>query len=194
MRLPIALALLSFVPSATLRAQILDVRSTAQLPDLRPGDQARNGEVVLGQTSVTAALRMFAVELRSEMVSLPLAHSANPDTIPSGTVWLIGPHELRPYRRLELGADRYVLNFDRNDRLISASPARVPNGITQPMLAEHYPGIHKGRLWRSGDVPLQEWIAPVDRCVVLSALVRGTTGFVEQMSYAYTCETKMAAN
>jgi len=192
MRLPIALALLALALSATLQAQVLDVRSTVQLPVLRPGDQARNGEVVLGQTTVTAALRMFAVELRSEMVSLPLAHPANPDTIPSGTVWQVGPHQLRPYRRLELGADRYVLNFDRNDRLISAWPVRVPNGITQPTLAEHYPEIRKGQLWHSGDQPIQEWNADIEACVVLSAMVREATGVVQQLSYNYTCETKPA--
>jgi hypothetical protein len=188
MRAFVTLALLTVgITPAHLLGQTLSVRP-APFSDLRPGRQARQGEVVLGETTLKGALRMFAVELNSEMVSLPRGHSANPDTVPSATVWRIGPHELHPHHRLDLGSDRYVLNFDSNDRLISALTFQVPDKITQPMLAEHYPGLQKGNFWRSGD-PLQEWIAPVDRCVIMSALVREATGLVEQMSYSYTCRT-----
>jgi hypothetical protein len=178
--------------TARLEAQTLAVRPSP-FSDLKPGRQARQGEVVLGETTLKSALRMFAVELNSETVSLPRRHSANPDVHPAGTVWKVGTHELRPQHRLDLGPDRYELDFDRNGRLIAAIDSRVPNGIIQPMLAEHYPGVQKGNLWRS-DPPLQEWIATVDPCVVLSALVRETTGVVQQLSYNYICETKPAGN
>jgi hypothetical protein len=187
----IALALLtSVLVSVQLEAQTLSVRPSP-FSDLRPGRKAKQGEVVLGETTLKGALRIFAVELKSEMVSVPRAHAANPDTVPTGTVWQVGSHEVRPYHRLDLGDDRYVLNFDRNQRLVSAVTAHAPDGITQPMLSEHYPGIQKGKLWRSGE-RIQEWIANVDACVVLSALVKESTGLVEQMSYNYTCETKPA--
>ena len=186
----IALALLTAVlVSVQLEAQTLSVRPSP-FSDLRPGRNAKQGEVVMGETTLKGALRIFAVELKSETVSLPRVHAANPDTVPSGTVWRVGSHELRPYQRLDLGPDRYVLNFDRNERLVSAVTSQLPS-ITQPMLSEHYPGIQKGQLWRSGD-PFQEWIANVDACVVLSALVKKSTGLVEQLSYHYTCDTKPA--
>jgi hypothetical protein len=187
----IALALLtSVLVSVQLEAQTLSVRPSP-FSDLRPGRKAKQGEVVMGQTTLKGALRIFAVELKSEMVSVPRAHAANPDTVPTGTVWQVGSHEVRPYHRLDLGDDRYVLNFDRNERLVSAITEQLPS-ITQPMLSEHYPGIQRGHRSRSGDQAIQEWVANVDTCVVLSALVKESTGLVEQMSYNYTCETKPA--
>src|SRR5215210_9106651 len=82
-------------------AQTLNVRP-APLADLRSGRQARHGEVVLGQTTLAGALRMFAEHLWSDSVKVPRGHGGNPAPWPAGAVYLAGDHEIRPRHHLDL--------------------------------------------------------------------------------------------
>lgn len=170
-------------------AQILNVRP-APLADLRPGRQARHGEVVLGQTTLGGALRMFAEHLRSDSVKVSRGHGGNPSPWGPESVWVSADQEVQPRHHLDLGAERYQLYFDENERLIGASTGRLPGGLTWKVLSNHYPSFQKGRRWYSGDQPRSDtWSAPLSSCVtlVVSVLVKGQR--VENLSYYYTCPT-----
>jgi hypothetical protein len=169
-------------------AQIVNVRP-APLADLRAGRQARHGEVVLGQTTLAGALRMFAEHLRSDSVRVARGHGGNPAAWPAGTVWLAGDHEVHPRHYLDLGPERYGLYFDQNERLIGASTGRLPGGLTWKVLHNHYPSFRKGRRWHSGDQPtFESWSTTLSSCVTLVANVRAGQR-VESLSYYYTCPT-----
>ncbi|HZA91968.1 MAG TPA: hypothetical protein VE420_05015 [Gemmatimonadales bacterium] len=176
--------------AAPAEAQVLNVRP-APFADLRPGRQARYGEVVLGQTTLAGALRMFAEHLRSDSVKVPRGHGGNPSSWPAGTVWLGGAHEIRPRHHLDLGPDRYQLYFDENERLITASTGpRLPGGLTWQVLSKHHPSLRKGRRWYSGDQPLSDtWSVVLSSCVTLAANVLIAGQRVQSLSYHYTCPT-----
>ena len=177
--------------AAPAEAQILNVRP-APFADLRPGRQARHGEVVLGQTTLAGALRMFAEHLRSDSVKVPRGHGRNPSSWPAGTVWPAGEHEIRPRHHLDLGPDRYQLYFDENERLITASTGpRLPGGLTWQVLSKHHPSLRKGRRWYSGDQPLSDtWSVVLSSCVTLAANVLIAGQRVQSLSYHYTCPTR----
>jgi hypothetical protein len=96
------------------------------------------GDLVLGRTTLVAALRMFAAEL-ADTVRIPRGHSSNPDTLPEGTR-LPGGANLRPYQRLDLGPTRYTLYFDRHQRLVAAitDPSRLPRALRRDELVARY--------------------------------------------------------
>jgi hypothetical protein len=185
----VALALLAVVLLAReSQAQTLDLRSR-RVAELRRGTQFQNGEVTLGETSLQSALRMFAVEL-GEAVSMPRGNPGNPSLYPAGTEWQVGSYKVQPYKRLELGPERYTLSFDRNERLIVASTEKVDEGLTQAVLLERYPGLEKESWSQRGDQPLNFWSAKLESCVSLSARTNAASGVVENLSYIYTCKTK----
>jgi hypothetical protein len=171
-------------------AQILNVRP-APLADLRPGRQARHGEVVLGQTTLAGALRMFSEHLWSDSVKVPRGHGPNPSPWPAhAAVWVDADHEARPRHHLDLGPERYQLYFDENERLIGASTGRLPGGLTWKVLSDHYPSFRKGRRWYSGDQPMMDsWSTPLSDCVTLVATVLVKGQRVQNLSYYYTCPT-----
>src|SRR3954471_2168589 len=72
------------------------------------------GELVLGRTTLRSALRIFAADLQ-ESVRVSPAHSGNPLTLPAGAV-LPGRPGPRARYLLDLGAGRYTLYFDANER------------------------------------------------------------------------------
>ena len=191
MRIAFALLVLgTAVVAGPGEAQILNVRP-APLADLRAGKQARHGEVVLGQTTLAGALRMFAEHLRSDSVKVPRGHGGNPSPWPAGTVWLAGNHEIRPRHHLDLGPERYQLYFDENERLITASTgSRLPGGLTWKVLSAHYPAFQKGRRWGRADQPWSdEWSVALSSCVTLVANVLVAGQRVQSLSYHYTCPT-----
>ena len=170
-------------------AQALNVRP-APLADLRPGRQARHGEVVLGQTSLDGALRMFAEHLRSDSVKVPRGHVGNPSPWGPGSVWVSADQEVRPRHHLDLGPERYALYFDENERLIGASTSRLPGGLTWKVLSKHYPSFRKGRRWYSGDQPKSDtWSVALSSCVTLVADVLIAGERVGTLGYYYTCPT-----
>jgi hypothetical protein len=179
--------------AAPAEAQVLNVRP-APLADLRPGRQARHGEVVLGQTTLTGALRIFSEHLWSDSMKVSRGHGGNPSSLPAETVWLAGDHEIRPRHQLDLGPDRYQLYFDENERLITAMTGpRLPGGLTWQVLSKHYPSLRKGRSWYSGDQPMMDsWSTPLSDCVALVATVLVKGQKVQNLSYHYTCPTTRA--
>jgi hypothetical protein len=158
------------------------------------------GELVLGHTTLRSVLRVFAVEL-TDSIRLPLAHAANPDTLPAGTS--IGGPASAPavHYRLDLGAERYMLYFDKNERLVAvqASRQRLPRMIRREDLVARYPTLRPNS--RSGS--LENLEAPLAPCISMLAyawdrddglrderhLMPGT---IVQFGYRYTCPTKPA--
>ena len=151
-----------------------------------PGSDPSNGELVLGRTTLTSALRIFAVEL-GEAVSAPGRHATNPDTLLANTEWQVGDHVVRPRHALDLGPGLYRLYFDQNERLVVALTFQPPRPVLREELVAHYPSLKfEGR--RLG--PSDAFVAPLGPCVSLAGRLRLDTKLVDQLSYVYTCATK----
>jgi hypothetical protein len=156
-----------------------------------------HGELVLGRTTLIGAMRMFAVEL-ADSVRLPLNRGANPDTVgPSSSsdsaAWP------RLHHRLDLGAGRYTLYFDKNERLVkvAAERSRLPRAIRREDLVARYSTLRVHRRWSVQD----ELIAPLAPCISAMASVREgddgirdarhlKPGTVIEFGYRYTCRTR----
>lgn len=151
------------------------------------GADPAHGELVLGRTTLTSALRIFAVELQ-ELASAGRGGAPNPDTLPANTEWEVGDHTVSPRRSLDLGPGRYRLFFDENDRLVAALTFELPRPVRRDKLAAHYPSV---RFERRG-ANIESFVAPLGRCVSLGGRVRLDTYLVDQLSYVYTCSTKPA--
>jgi hypothetical protein len=161
-------------------------------------DDPAHGPLVLGRTTLTAALRIFAVEL-ADSVRLPLGHRSNPDTV----AVVAAPGESsdwpQPYHRLDLGAGYDTLYFDRHERLImvSADRSRLPRELRREDLVARYPTLAVLRHWNVRD----EMIAPLAPCLSLTAMVwEGDDGIqgrdhlrpgtLLDLGYRYTCQTR----
>jgi hypothetical protein len=181
---PFAMSLTATSPGA---AQTLAAKPKV-FGDPVPGSDPSKGELVLGRTSLTAALRIFAVELGE----LPEAsrQRANPDTLPPDTEWQVGDHVVRPRHVLDLGPELYRLFFDRNQRLVATVTFQPPRRVTREELKAHYPSLKfEGR--RLG--PADAFVAPLGSCVSFAGRLRLDTKQVDQLSYVYTCATKPAS-
>ena len=186
--------LLSLVLSATppCTAQSLSSRPTIFSDPALTMDPSI-GELVLGQTTLTSALRMYAVELQ-DSVQLPLAHGSNPEMLSNDTE-LPGNPTLKAHYRLDIGAGRYTLYFDRHERLIAAitDRSRLPRPIRREELIARYPTLrveHVGRTAEGAWVK-DQLVAPLTPCVSLIADVwRRDKGLVDSFGYIHTCATK----
>ena len=189
--LPVLTLSLLLAPSPCA-AQTLSSRP-AIFMDPSLGTDPNYGELALGQTTLVSALRIFAVELQ-DSVWLPLGHGSNPDTVGSGTA-LPGSTSLRPHYRLEIGAGRYTLYFDRRERLVAAITSRLPRPVRRDELVARYPTLtvtHVGRTTEGAWV-MDDLSAPLSPCVSLVANVwRRDKGMVGSMGYIYTCATAPA--
>jgi hypothetical protein len=151
------------------------------------------GELVLGQTTLTSALRMFAVELQ-DSVRVPLQHGSNPDTLRSDAE-LPGNPTVRAHYRLDIGAGRYTLYFDRHERLVAAitNRSRLPRPIHREELVARYPTLRVEQVGRTaeGVWVKDDLIAPLAPCVSLVADAwRRDKGMVDSFGYVHTCATK----
>jgi hypothetical protein len=158
------------------------------------------GELVLGRTTLRSALRVFAVEL-ADSVRLPLAHAANPDTLPAGAT-NGGPTSAPAiHYRLDLGADRYTLYFDKNQRLVAAEAnhQRLPRMIRREDLVARYATLRPNQ--RPGS--LENLEAPLAPCVSMFAYAWDRDdglrderhllpGAILKFGYRYTCRTRPA--
>jgi len=186
--LPVLAFAASLAVNAPGSAQTLAAKP-AVFADPVPGTDPSRGELVLGRTTLTAALRIFAVELGDSVTVL--RRSANPDTLPTGTEWQVGDEVVRPRHRLDLGPKFYQLYFDRNKRLVAAVTFQVPRQVTREDLMAHYPSLKfEGR--RLG--PADLFVAPLGSCVSFAGRLRFDTKEVDQLSYVYTCPTKPASS
>jgi hypothetical protein len=181
-----AMSLAATVPGA---AQTLAARP-AVFADPVPGSDVSKGELVLGRTTLAAALRIFAVQL-GEAVSVPRRHAGNPDTLPTNTEWQVGDHVARPRHVLDLGPGLYRLYFDRHERLVAALTFQPSRPLLREELVAHYPSLKfEGR--RLG--PSDAFVAPLGSCVSLAGRLQLETKLVDQISYVYTCATKSASS
>jgi hypothetical protein len=154
------------------------------------------GELVLGRTTLTAALRMFATEL-GDSVLIPRGHSSNPDTLLEGT-WLPGAPKIRPYHRLDLGPSRYTLYFDRHERLVAAitDRSRLPRALRRDELVARYPTLAVASVAHTaeGQWVKDDLVAPLSPCVSLIADVwRHDRGLIGEFGYVFTCTTLPAS-
>jgi hypothetical protein len=180
-------------------AQTLSARPAIFGDPILATDPAR-GELVLGRTTLAGALRMFAVEL-SDSVRLPLGRRSNPDTVRTASVRGDSSLWPRPHHRLDLGAGRYILYFDKHQRLVmvQAHRSRLPRQLRREDLVARYATLRVRRHWNIQD----ELIAPLAPCISLTATVwegddgiRDTRhlkpGTVVELGYRYTCQTRPA--
>jgi hypothetical protein len=143
---------------------------------------------------------MFAVEL-ADSVRLPLGRKSNPDTLWTSSGVGDSSSWPRPYHRLDLGAGRYILYFDKHDRLVMAGAdrSRLPRQLRREDLVARYPTLRVSRHWNIQD----ELIAPLAPCISLTATVwEGDDGLpakghlkpgtVMDFGYRYTCQTRPA--
>jgi hypothetical protein len=182
-------------------AQSLSSRPGIFADPLLTSDPSK-GDLVLGQTTLTAALRIFAVELR-DSVRLPLGHASNPDTLPSAAV-IAAPVKARPYYRLELGPKHYTLYFDRHERLIAvvADRSRFPRALRREDLVARYATLRAQSPRNASEIrPSLQWLgAELAPCVSAGATVwdgddglrdarHMLPGTVIEFGYGFTCNT-----
>jgi hypothetical protein len=184
--LPVVIVAMSPATTSYVAAQTLAAKPVI-FGDPVPGSDPSKGELVLGRTTLTAALRIFAEQL-SEIRS-GRRPRANPDTLPADTEWQVGDHVVRPRHVLDLGPELYRLYFDRNQRLVATVTFQPPRRVTRQELVAHYPTLKfEGR--RLG--PADAFVAPLGSCVSFAGRLRLDTKLVDQLSYVYTCATKPA--
>jgi hypothetical protein len=192
--LPTITLISSLITLSPCAAQTLSSRP-AIFADPVLGTDPSYGELVLGRTTLTSALRIFAVELE-DSVLVPLGHPSNPETVSEGTS-LSGIPTLRPRHRLDLGPKRYTLYFDKNERLIAAITlrSRLPRPLRRDELVARYPTLRVEHIGRTaeGAWVRDELVAPLGPCVSLIADVwREDRGMVGGLGYVYTCATRPA--
>lgn len=154
-----------------------------------PGRPSPGRELELGVTTVAAARRIFAVEL-GEPVLVPRGFAGNPARLGSGYEWEVLGATLRPAYRLDLGPDHYALYFDANERLIGVESNRLPRPVTRDEFMSHYPKATLDRRTHGGDIPFDHMVAPVGKCVAMTARIQMIEKRVESLGYYYTCATK----
>jgi hypothetical protein len=180
-------------------AQTLSARPAVFGDPVLSTDPTR-GELVLGRTTLAAALRMFAVEL-ADSVRLPLGRESNPDTVWTTSGGGASASWPRPHHRLDLGAGRYLLYFDKHERLVmvEAERSRLPRQLRREDLVARYSTLRVSRHWNSQD----ELIAPLAPCISMTATVwEGDDGLPDEehlkpgtvvaFGYRYTCQTRPA--
>jgi hypothetical protein len=189
------------LPVLTLSTMLLATPPcTAQTLSSRPAiftDPSLNtdpsyGELILGQTTLISALRIFAVELQ-DSVRVPVGHGSNPDTVWTGSE-LPGDRTLKVHYRLEIGAGRYTLYFDRHERLVATITDRsqLPRPIRRDELVARYPTLSVAHVGRTAEGAwlMDDLIAPLAPCISLVADVwRRDKGIVRSFGYVYTCAT-----
>jgi hypothetical protein len=149
------------------------------------------GDLVLGRTSLRSSMLMFATELQGRPEKIL-------DTLPQRRLGRAGsPPAVRFL--LDLGAGRYMLFFDRNERLVAVEATRrsLPRLLRREDLVARYATL------RPTDRPdmLGNLEAPLAPCVSMFAWVSDQVpaqradpapGTVLAFGYRFTCSTKPA--
>jgi hypothetical protein len=174
-----------FSVAGVSRAQTLSSRPALFADPVLAVDPA-HGELVLGRTTLRSALRIFATELQ-DSVQVPLGHPGNPDTIsvaPSpGTP--LGP----PLRfRLDVGAGRYTLFFDKNERLVGVEAAQA--NLSRPLRREDLVARYATLRPLSSPDALGNLEASLGPCISMVAWARDSQ--ILSFGYRFTCNTSPA--
>jgi hypothetical protein len=196
MVLTLATAFMAWLPCV---AQTLSARPAVFADPVLSTDPT-HGELELGRTTLAAALRIFAVEL-ADSARLPHSGKNNPDTLWTASERVDPSSWPRSHHRLDLGAGRYTLYFDKHERLVmvGAERSRLPRQLRRDELVARYPTLRVLRHWNIQD----ELIAPLAPCISLIATVwtgddglpaegQLKPGTVVAFGYRYTCQTRPA--
>lgn len=170
-RLVVAPALLLVLP---LAAQTLPARPVPFEEPVQGGNW-KDGELVLGKTTLAGARRMLA----------PAARSDNPSQIPVERVWEVGGAIMRPRWQYDPGEGYFQLFFDDNERLIYALDRTPHPKVSRVEFLSHYPRALRAQQSGSFD----QYQVDVQPCVTLTALVDRAKEHVIQFGYAWTCRT-----
>lgn len=171
------------LPSA-LTAQTLPARPVPLGEPVRGGTW-RDGELVLGKTTLPGARRMLG---RDSVLAVPPAHG-NPRRLPENLAWEIGGVTLRPRWQFDPGAGYFQLFFDDNERLIFALDRTERPDLERTELLARYPRALRVQQSDSFD----QFQVDVQPCVVLTALIDRARDHVLQFGYAWTCRTRATA-
>lgn len=170
----LATALVVGTPS--LSAQTLPARPVPLNEPVRGGSW-KDGELVLGKTTLSGARRMLSTDTSSAR------------KIPSERAWEVGGVTLRPRYSFDPGKSYYQLFFDDNERLIYMLDRNERPEITKVDLLARYP---RALRVQSSD-SFEQFQVDVQPCVTLTALVDRKRNHVLQFGYAWTCRTKALA-
>lgn len=170
----IATVLVAAAP--VLSAQTLPARPVPLNEPVRGGSW-KDGELVLGKTTLSGARRMLSSD------------TAGARRIPSERAWEVGGVTLRPRYSFDPGKAYYQLFFDDNERLIYMLDRNERPEITKVDLLARYP---RALRVQSSD-SFEQFQVDVQPCVTLTALVDRKRNHVLQFGYAWTCRTKALA-
>jgi hypothetical protein len=143
--------------ASRLGAQSLSARPV-MFADPVPGGPAPGRELVLGTTTLTAAKRIFAVELQDETVQVARGHAGNPERLPRGTEWRLAEATFHPEHRLDPGARplrallRRARASDRHSRRANALAGHsirpdtsLPGAPASATVAQRRRAVRRGR-------------------------------------------------
>ena len=167
----VALVLMSAPP---VLAQTLPARPVPLEEPVRGGTW-KDGQLVLGKTTLAGARRM-------------LASAGNPSRLPQERAWEVGGTTLRPRWQFDPGEGYFQLFFDDNERLIFALDRTARPSVTRLELLSRYPRAL--RVQQSAN--LDQFQVDVQPCVTLTALVDRVKDHLTQLGYAWTCRTHAA--
>jgi hypothetical protein len=169
------------VSATSARSQTLPARPVPLSEPVRGGTW-KDGELILGKTTMAGARRMLAGE-----PSAPMARNAR--KLAESRAWEIGGVTLRPRWELDPGNGFYQLYFDENERLIFALDRTARPEISRLDLLARYPRALRVQQSDSFD----QFQVDVQPCVTMTALIDRKRDHVVQFGYAWTCQTKSLA-
>jgi hypothetical protein len=161
-----------------LQSQTLPARPVPLEEPVRGGTW-KDGELVLGKTTLAGARRMFADSARAE----------EPRRLPDEHVWEVGGVTLHPRWQFDPGQGFYQLYFDDNERLIYALDRAVRARLSRLDFLSHYPRALRAQ--QSGT--LDQYQVDVQPCVTLTATVNRASDQITGFGYAWTCRTPVLA-
>jgi len=170
------------ITAISAAGQTLPARPVPLSEPVRGGNW-KDGELVLGKTTMAGARRMLA-----GVPTAPMARNAR--KLAESRAWEIGGVTLRPRWELDPGNGFYQLYFDENERLIFALDRTARPEISRIELLTRYPRALRVQQSDSFD----QFQVDVQPCITMTALVDRKRDHVVQFGYAWTCQTKSLAS
>lgn len=164
----------ALIAPATVAGQTLPARPVPLEEPVRGGTW-KDGELVLGRTTLSGARRMLA----------DAAGPEGPRRLPEERAWEVGGITLRPRWEFDPGKGYFQLFFDDNERLIFALDRLARPTLSRMEFLSHYPRALRAQQSGSFD----QYQVDVQPCVTLTALVDRAKDHITQYGYAWTCRT-----
>lgn len=178
----LSLVALSLASVAVLQAQTLPARPIP-LGEPVQGGNWKDGELVLGKTTLSGARRML-------IPGDATATASDARKLPEERAWEVGGVTLRPRWKLDPGKEFFQLFFDDNERLIFALDRTARPEVSRIDLLARYPRALRIQQSDSFD----QFQVDVQPCITLTALIDRKRDHVLQFGYAWTCRTKAMAD